>query len=46
MELPSKILEQIVFNTRPIIEDHMLLWTNPHMKSIYLNHYKILNNLK
>ena len=25
MEPPSKILEQIVFNTRPKIEEHMLL---------------------
>ena len=24
MELPSKILEQIAFNTRPKIEEHML----------------------
>ena len=25
MELPGKILEQIVFNTRPKIEEHMLI---------------------
>ena len=25
MELPSKILEQIAFNTRPKIEEHMLM---------------------
>ena len=25
MELPSKLLEQIAFNTRPKIEDHMLI---------------------
>ena len=25
MELPSKILEQIAFNTRPKIEEHMLI---------------------
>ena len=25
MELPSKLLEQIVFNTRPKIEEHMLI---------------------
>ena len=25
MELPSKILEQIAFNTRPQIEEHMLI---------------------
>ena len=25
MELPSKLLEQIAFNTRPKIEEHMLI---------------------
>ena len=25
MELPSKLLEQIAFNTRPKIEEHMLV---------------------
>ena len=25
MELPSKILEQIAFNTRPKIDEHMLI---------------------
>ena len=25
MELPSKLLEQIVYNTRPKIEKHMLI---------------------
>ena len=28
MELPSKILEQIAFNTRPKIEEHMLIVMN------------------
>ena len=28
MELPSKLLEQIVFNTRPKIEEHMLIVMN------------------
>ena len=48
MELPSKILEQIAFNTRPKIEEHMLiLWIGVLMKIIYLNHYKlIINNPK
>ena len=26
MELPSKLLEQIAFNTRPKIEEHMLIF--------------------
>ena len=25
MELPSKLLEQIAFNTRPKLEEHMLI---------------------
>ena len=25
MQLPSKLLEQIVYNTRPKIEEHMLI---------------------
>ena len=28
MELPSKIIEQIVFNTRPKIEEHKLIIMN------------------
>ena len=28
MELPSKILEQIAFDTRPKIEEHMLIVMN------------------
>ena len=28
MELPSKLLEQIAFNTRPKIEEHMLIFMN------------------
>ena len=28
MELPSKLLEQIAFNTRPKIEEHMLIVMN------------------
>ena len=28
MELPSKLLEQIAFNTRPKIEEHMLIITD------------------
>ena len=25
MEIPSKVLEQIAFNTRPIVEEHLLV---------------------
>ena len=35
MELPSKLLEQIVFNTRPKIRDHMLIVMD---KSIHEEH--------
>ena len=44
MELPSKLLEQIAINTRPKIEEHMLIVMD---KSTYPNHYKlIINNIK
>ena len=35
MELPSKILEQIAFNTRPKIEEHMLIFMD---KSVHEEH--------
>ena len=35
MELPSKLLEQTVFNTRPKIEEHMLISMD---KSTYEEH--------
>ena len=35
MELPSKLLEQIAFNTRPKIEEHMLIVMN---KSVHEEH--------
>ena len=35
MELPSKILEQIAFNTRPKIEEHILIVMD---KSTYEGH--------
>ena len=48
MELPSKLLEQIAFKTRPKIEEHMLIvMENLLMKNICPNHYKqIINNIK
>ena len=36
MELPSKILEQIAFNTRPKIEEHMLIVMD---KNIHEEHF-------
>ena len=48
MELPSNILEQFAFNTRPKPEEQMLIvWKNLLMQKIYLNCYKLCkNNLK
>ena len=48
MEIASKVLEQIVYNTRPKIEEHILIiMNNSTHEDIYLNHYKqIINNLK
>ena len=48
MEVPSKLLEQIAFNTRPKIEERMLIDMDKFvMKSTYLNRYKlIINNFK
>ena len=36
MELPSKLLEQIAFNTRPKIEEHILIVMN---KSTHEEHF-------
>ena len=36
MELPSKLLEQIAFNTRPKIEEHMLIVMD---KSMHEEHF-------
>ena len=34
------------FNTRPKLKNMcQLLWVNLYMKKIYLNHYKLINNL-
>ena len=48
MELPSKLLEQIAFNTRAKIEEHMLIIMDKSTtKSICFNLLKrIINNLK
>ena len=37
MELPSKLLEQIAFNTRPKIEEHMLIVMNKRTHEEYLS---------
>ena len=36
MELPSKLLEQIAFNTRPKIEEHMLIIMDKNTHEEYL----------
>ena len=37
MELPSKLFEQIAFNTRPKIEEHMLFITDKSTHGEYLS---------
>ena len=45
MELPSKLLEQIAFNTRPKIEEHMLVVMDKPTHEEHL--YKLLQtNIK
>ena len=48
MELPSKLFEQIVYKTRPKIEEHMLIIMDKSVtKRIYLSLFKlILSNSK
>ena len=48
MELPSKLLEHISFNTRPKIEEHMLIIMDKSTHEEHLSqHYKqIINILK
>ena len=48
MELPSKILEQIAFNTRPKIEEHMLIVMDKSTHEKHLaQQYKLnVNKLK
>ena len=48
MEFPSKISEQIVFNTKPKIEEHMLFVSDDsNHEEFYFNHHKqIINNLR
>ena len=44
MELPSKLLEQIAFNTRPKIEEHMLIVMDKSTHEGYLFHPLQTNN--
>ena len=48
MELPSKLLEQIAFNTRPKIEEHMLIIMNKstHEEHLYQPLQTINKNFK
>ena len=44
MELPSKLLEQIAFNTRPKIEEHMLIVMDKSTHEEHLSHPLQTNN--
>ena len=44
MEFPSKLIEQIVFNTRPKIEGHMLLVMNKSTHDEHLSEPIQTNN--
>ena len=44
MELPSKLIEQIVFNTRPKIEEHMLVFMNKSTDEEHLHQPVQTNN--
>ena len=48
MKLPSKILEQLAFNIRSRIQEHMLIVmdesTNRLTKNTYLSHYNPIRN--
>ena len=44
MEFPSKLLEQIAFNTRPKIEEHMLIVMNSSSHEEHLSQPLQTNN--
>ena len=46
MELPSKLLEQIAFNTRPKIEEHMLIIMKKSTHEEHLSQPLQTNNKK
>ena len=44
MEPPSKLLEQIAYNTRPKIEEHMLIVVDKSIHEEHLSHPLQTNN--
>ena len=44
MELPCKLLEQIAYNTRPKIEEHMLIVMDKSTREEHLSHPLQTNN--
>ena len=46
MELPKKFLKQIAFNTRPKIEEHMLIVMDKSTQKEHLSQPLQTNNLK
>ena len=44
MELPSKLLEQIAYNTKPKIEEHMLIVMDKSTHEEHLSHPLQTNN--
>ena len=44
MELPSKLLQQIDYNTRPKIEEHMLIIMDKSIHGEHLSHPLQTNN--
>ena len=44
MELPSKLLEQIAFNTRPKKEEHLLIVMNKSIHEEHLSQPQQTNN--
>ena len=44
MELPSKLLEKIAFNTRPKIDEHMLIVMNKSTHEEHLSQILQTNN--
>ena len=46
MELPSKLLEQIAYNTRPNLEEHMLIVMNNSIHEEHLSQSLQTNNQK
>ena len=46
MELPNKLLEQIAFNTKPKIEEHMLIVMDESTHEEHLfRHFRLIKNI-